>query len=78
MLDKNDVCQKIIELYPDIGACDMDIDAFYSTAKGTQVIELKKGGHKVVHHLDKHDINDCMADKQCVSLGLEIAQLKKY
>ena len=42
MLDKNDVCQKIIELYPDIGSCDMDIDAFYSTAKGTWIIELKK------------------------------------
>jgi hypothetical protein len=78
MFDKSDVCQKIIELYPDIGTCDIDVDAFYSTAKGAWVIELKKGEHKLFHHLDKHDIKDCMDGKQCISLGLEIAQLKKY
>jgi hypothetical protein len=78
MFDKNDVCKKIIELYPDIGACDINVDAFYSTAKGTWVVELKKGGHTLVHHLDKHDIKDCMDGKQCVSLGLDIAQIKKY
>jgi hypothetical protein len=78
MFDKKDVCKKIIELYPDIGACDINVDAFYSTAKKTWVVELKKGEHKLIHHLDKHDIKDCMDDKQCVSLGLDIAQLKKY
>ena len=45
MFDKNDVCQKIIELYPDIGTSDINVDAFYSTAKGTWVIELQKGEH---------------------------------
>lgn len=78
MFDKDDVCKKIIQLYPDIGASDITIDAFYSTAKKMWVVELKKGEHTLVHHLDKNDIKDCMDGKQCVSLGLEIAQLKKY
>ena len=77
MFDKQELCQKIRELYPDVGACGVDIDAFYSTAKGTWIIVLKKGDHVLRHHLEKHDANDCMDGKQCVSLGLEIAQLKK-
>ena len=77
MLDKKELCTRIIELYPDIGACGIEVDAFYSTAKGTWVIELKKGEHRLQHHLAKHDAKDCVDGKQCVSLGLEIAQLKK-
>jgi hypothetical protein len=77
MFDKEELCQKIRELYPDVGACEIDIDAFFSTAKGTWIIELKKGDHVLRHHLEKHDAKDCMDGRQCVSLGLEIAQLKK-
>lgn len=77
MLDKKELCKKIIELYPDLEEQGVNVDAFYSTAKGTWVLELKKGTHSLQHHLAKHDANDCMDDKQCVSLGLEIAQLIK-
>jgi hypothetical protein len=77
MFDKKELCAKITELYPDIGACGIDIDAFYSTKKGTWIVELKKDNHKLQHHLEKHDAKDCMDGKECVALGLEIAQLKK-
>jgi hypothetical protein len=77
MLDKKELCAKITELYPDIGACGIDVDAHYSTAKNTWIVELKKGGHMLQHHLEKHDAQDCVDGKECVALGLEIAQLKK-
>lgn len=77
MFDKKELCAKITELYPDIGACGIDIDAFYSTAKKSWIIELKKDEHTLKHHLEKHDAKDCMDGKECISLGLEIAQLKK-
>jgi len=32
------------------------------------------GIHTLQHHLAKHDAKDCMDDKQCVSMGLEISQ----
>jgi hypothetical protein len=64
MFDKKELCQKIIELYPDLGACEIDVDAFYSTAKGTWVVELKKGDHILQHHLEKHDALDCIDGKQ--------------
>jgi hypothetical protein len=77
MFDKKELCQKIIELYPDLENQGINVDAFYSAAKGTWIVELKKGDHILQHHLEKHDAKDCMEDKQCVSLGLEIAQLIK-
>jgi len=77
MIDKKELCQKITELYPDIGACGIDVDAFYSTAKNTWIVELKKDEHILRHHLEKHDAKDCIDGKQCTSLGLEISQLKK-
>jgi len=77
MFDKKELCQKIIELYPDLEKQGINVDAFYSTAKGTWVVELKKGEQQLLHHLAKHDALDCMDGKQCVSLGLEIAQLVK-
>ena len=77
MLDKQELCQKIIELYPDLESQGITVDAFYSTAKGTWVVEMNKGEHKLQHHLAKHDAKACMDGKQCVSLGLEIAQLVK-
>jgi ATP-dependent protease ClpP protease subunit len=40
-------------------------------------VHLKKGTHKLEHFLETRDADTCMAGKQCVSLGLEIAQLKK-
>jgi hypothetical protein len=78
MFDKKEVCQKIAEIYPDIGSCGIGVEAFYSRKKGAWVVELKKGEHSLQHHLDKHDIKDCMDGKQCFSLGIDIAQLKKY
>jgi hypothetical protein len=38
-------------------------------------VHLKKGTHALDHFLDLMDADTCMEGKQCVSLGLEIAQL---
>jgi len=77
MLTKEELCQKITEMYPDIGECGIDIDAWFDKKKKVWIVDLKKGQHELQHHLEIPDANDCMAGKQCVSLGLEIAQLRK-
>jgi hypothetical protein len=38
---------------------------------------LKKEGHELQHHLESADADACIDGKQCVSLGMEIAQLKE-
>jgi hypothetical protein len=77
MYDKATLCEKITKLYPDIGTCGIDLDVNYDEAKKTWVVDLKKGGHELKHYLEVPDADSCMEGKQCVSLGLEIAQLKK-
>lgn len=78
MFDKNEVCRKVTELNPDLGSCGIDIDTFYSRANRSWIIISKKGDHDIVHFLDKKDIKKCLDDVQCVSLGLDVGQLKEY
>ena len=78
MFNREEVCQKITELNPDLGACGIDIDTFYSAAKKSWIIRSQKGDHDIVHYLDTQDIKKCLDDIQCFSLGLDVVQLTKH
>lgn len=77
MYDKQELCHKITELYPDVGECGIDIDVDFDEAKKVWIVDLKKENHELKHHLEMTEAQLCMDGKQCVSLGLEIAQLIK-
>jgi len=77
MFDKNEVCQKITELNPELGSCDVDIETFYSSSKKSWIVVSKKGDLDVVHYLDKKDIRNCLDGLQCFSLGLDVAELAR-
>ena len=76
MIDNAKICDKVREIYPDIGECGIDLDVDYNEAQKAHVIYLKKGQKTVKHFLTDQDIEDCMQGKQCVALGVEIAQLR--
>lgn len=77
MHDKNELCGKIKEMYPEIGECGIDIDLEHDDQKKVWIVDLKKDNHELKHHLEYPDADACLDGKQCVSLGLEIAQLRK-
>ena len=77
MYNNKELCEKITSLYPDIGECGIDIDVDFDQTKNTWVVHLKKGEHSLNHFLEILDADRCMDGKQCVALGLEIAQLRK-
>ena len=77
MHDRHELHDKIISLYPDIKAHDIDVTVNYDKEKASWVVDLKKDNHDLKHYLDVPDADTCMEGKQCISLGLEIAQLKK-
>ena len=77
MNKKKELCQKIIELYPDIGQCGINVAAKFDRKKNVWIIDLKKDEHELKHHLEIPDADDCLEGRQCMSLGLEIAQLRK-
>ena len=76
MIDKSELCEKIRELYPDIGECGIDVDVDYDEAQKAWVVDLKKGGQKLKTYLEDSDADSCMLGKKCVGLGIEIAQLR--
>lgn len=77
MYDKIELCKKITHLYPEVGVCGIDIDVDFDESKKVWIVDLKKENHELKHHLEISDAEQCMEGKQCVSLGLEIAQLMK-
>jgi hypothetical protein len=76
MHDKKELCEKIRSIYPDIGECGIDVDVEYDGAQKAWVVDLKKDQHELKTHLELQEADECMEGKQCVSLGLQIAQLK--
>jgi len=76
MHDKEELCNKILEIYPEIGECGIDINAEWEESKNSWVVDLKKEGHELKTYLGPQDADGCIEGQQCVSLGLQIAQLK--
>ena len=76
MIDRKALCEKIRQLYPDIGECGMDVDVEYDRTEKTWVVHLKKGGQRLKTFLEDGDAEKCMLGQKCVGLGIEIAQLR--
>lgn len=76
MYDKKTLCDKIRSIYPDIGECGINVDVEYDEEKKAWVVDLKKDNHELKTYLEPEDADTCMNGKQCIGLGLQIAQLK--
>ena len=76
MHNKKELCEKIKSIYPDIGECGIDVGVEYDETKKAWVVDLKKDEHELKTHLELQEADECMEGKQCVSLGLQIGQLK--
>lgn len=76
MIDKQHLCEKIRALYPDIGQCGIDVNVYYDQDQKAWVVDLKKDRHELKTFLEDGDAEKCLLGKQCVSLGIEIAQLR--
>jgi len=74
-IDKNELCEKIREIYPEIGTCGIDIDVAYNDDQQRWVVNLKKDAHELKTFLEEGDAELCLTGKQCIGLGIEIAQL---
>jgi hypothetical protein len=76
MYGKKELCDKIRSIYPEIGECGIDIDVIYDNENKTWAVYLKKDNKSLKTYLEPEDADLCMKGKQCVSLGIEINQLK--
>ncbi|ABW66026.1 hypothetical protein [Desulfosudis oleivorans] len=76
MYDKQTLCDKIRKIYPDIGECGIDVKVDYDEGQKAWTVLLKKGNHELKTYLEPEDADTCMDGKQCIGLGIQIAQLK--
>jgi hypothetical protein len=75
MIDKDELCHKIRDLYPDIGECGIDVDVVFDETNQRWVVDLKKGSRRMKTFLEEGDAEFCLQGRQCISLGIEIGQL---
>ena len=76
MIDKDELCNKIREIYPDIGECGIDVDVAFDETNQRWVVALKKGSRRMKTFLEEGDAELCLQGRQCISLGFEIGQLR--
>ena len=77
MFTAEQLCERIVELYPDIGVCGINIDVAKDNSENAWVVHLEKDSHKLDHFLELMDADRCMEGEECIALGLDIAQLRK-
>ncbi len=76
MYNKDQVCQKIRNIFPDVGSCGEDIKVEYSVPDHMWVVDLKSGKKHLKTFVPEEDVNRCLDGKQCVGLAFEVSQLK--
>ena len=76
-INQKDLCDKIQTTYPDIGYCGIDIETSWDEDTGSWIVYLERDGKKLTTHLETDDAENCMEGKECVHLGLQVAQLSK-
>ncbi|MDD3553501.1 MAG: hypothetical protein PHC35_03140 [Deltaproteobacteria bacterium] len=74
-MNSQELCEKIRQLYPDIGACAIDLNVRYDQEKKAWVVKLEKDGKELETYLEDEEANACMLGRQCISLGIQVSQL---
>lgn len=75
MINGKELCEKITTIYPDIGTCRIDVDVDYDIGKEAWMVDLHRGTHHLQTRLEINEAEQCLEGKQCVSLGIQVAQL---
>jgi hypothetical protein len=68
------LCDKIHEIYPEIGSCDKELKVVWDNEKNVWEVNFEKDGHRIMHYLENEDAAPCMEGKQCIGLGIEFGQ----
>jgi hypothetical protein len=75
-MNKEELCEKIRKIYPGIGRCGIDLNVNYDDEINQWCVSLIRDGKELKTYLETGDAELCIDDKQCLSLGIEITQLK--
>jgi hypothetical protein len=68
---------KLYEMYPEIRTHDIAMSLDFSQEKNAWIIKFRKDHHELTTHLEKKDADECMEDRKCVYLGVQVEQFIK-
>ena len=74
MVNKAELCKKIMGIYPELGSCDRNLMIDWDEKTNTWAVDFELKGQKVRHYLEDADAAACMLDKQCVGMSIEFGQ----
>ena len=74
MYNKETLCDKIHEIYPEIGECDIDLKVHWDEGKNAWQVDFSKDGQQIRHYLEDGDAAACLTKEQCIGLGIEFGQ----
>ena len=74
MVKKTELCQKLSEIYPELGECDRNMAVGWDEQNEAWAVDFKLNGQPVRHYLEDADAAACVIGRQCVGLGIEFGQ----
>ena len=74
MVDREKLCDKIREMYPDMGSCDTDLNVSWDRERKAWAVDFNLGPDRQRHYLEDADAAACLEGGQCVGLGFEFGQ----
>ena len=77
MITKDQLCQTIRSVFPDVGRCGRDISATYDLQQGAWIVDLQKDNRRLKTHVEPEDALACIRGEQCLGLGLQIFELRE-
>ena len=76
MYGKKALCEKIHELYPDLGHCGQDLEVAWDADIHAWEVDFKKDGYRIKHYLEYEDAAPCVEGDQCIGLAIEFGQFR--
>lgn len=74
MVNKADLCDKISEIYPELGSCDQAMAVNWDDTNQAWAVDFELKGEKIRHYLENLDAAACMLQSKCVGMGIEFGQ----
>jgi hypothetical protein len=77
MASKQDLCKKIEKIMPEAGKCGIDFKVEYDQSNHCWAVDLLEKGHHMKTFIEEAEAQDCLGKEKCISVGLQIGQLKE-
>jgi hypothetical protein len=74
MVNKDELCDKISDIYPELGSCDQKLMVSWDNTNNAWAVDFEVRGEKIRHYLENSDAAACMLNSQCVGMGIEFGQ----